>query len=187
MSSRRPVARPEDIRIKKKKLKSNELTPNQKRMFYTTPNPDLVHRLSPYLLPISPEEVMYREAGESALLDAVGTTVQFAALGTLIGCAGYGFSSITNKDQKFQIGGCIKSGLTTGISFGIENGMSTLISSSIANYRGRHSKLDPIIGGAVAGAVVKIPYGGKAMLQGAAQGASFATLLVGMQFFNEML
>lgn len=186
MSSRRPVARPEEIRIKKKKLKSNELTPNQKRMFYTTPNPDLVKRLSPYMLPITPEEVMYHEVGESALLDAISTTVSFTALGTFFGCAGYGFATYKEK-QNFQFSQFMKAGLTTGLSLGIENGLSTLISTSLANYRGKRNKLDSILSGAAAGAFVKIPFGKRAMLEGAARGAQFAALFVGMQYLQEIM
>ena len=152
------------------------------------PSMTTVQALAPYLTPITQEEVLYRDFGQSPVANSIKTfattTTGLFVLGT-IGSIGY--NTIFHKNESFSFKENLKAGATIGLKYGTELAITELIENSFASYRGAERKYDKIIAGAVAGAAVNIPGGYKKMGRGAAEGAALASLLVLTQTASEAL
>ena len=152
------------------------------------PSMTTVQALAPYLAPITQEEVLYRDFGQSPVANSIKTfattTSGFFVLGT-IGSIGY--NAIFHKEEPFSFKKNLKTGFNLGIKYGTEIAITELIENSFASYRGAERKYDKIIAGAVAGAAVNIPGGYKQMGKGAAEGAALASFLVLSQTASELL
>ena len=74
----------------------------------------------------------------------------------------------------FSVSAMCKSGLKSGLQFGLEAGISDFIAASLGQWRGEEKVYDRVIAGAVAGGVMSIPQGSKAVLVGATKGAAMS-------------
>lgn len=150
------------------------------------PNPRTVHALGPMLVPVTPNDVIYREVGENPFLRAIGTFSATATTFTVLGSAGNMALNVYRK-QPIAFKQSCKKGAMLGLKYGAEFAAVGLIEESLANYRGQTKVYDKVIAGAVVGGAFKIPQGPKQMAIGAAQGAGMAALLVSMQATSEFV
>lgn len=184
MSSQRST-RPINNPGKRKPIKfETEAKPNRFKMSMN-PDPVMVKHLARYLLPITPEEVMTREYGESAIIKAYQTTLCFGCLGFLIGSGSYAYEVLPKKDAIFSFKAMSKQGLKTGASLGFQVGVTDLIETSLSYRRGKTRFYDRIIAGTVAGAVCNIPSGKEAIKKGAINGALLSTAMTAINLMQE--
>ncbi|OHS93688.1 Mitochondrial import inner membrane translocase subunit Tim17 family protein [Tritrichomonas foetus] len=180
------VTRPLNNETRKPVKFHQEEEPNRFKMSMN-PDPNMVNLLARYLLPITQEEVLNREFGESPVLKAINTTLTTGALGFAIGAGKYAFETFPQKDAIFSAKDLTVSGLKMGAYFGIQAGITDLIETSMSTYRGRARAYDKVVAGAMAGAICGIPDGVKGMKSGAAQGATFAVGMVALQTLQEWM
>ena len=182
MSSQR-FTRPINNPGKRKPIKFEpETKPNRFKMSMN-PDPLMVKHLARYLLPITPEEVMTREYGESAIIKAYQTTLCFGCLGFLFGAGSYAYEVLPKKNAYFSFKAMSKQGLKSAASLGIQAGVTDLIETSLSYHRGKTKFYDRIIAGTIAGAVCGIPSGKEGIKKGAINGVILST---GMTAFNLM-
>lgn len=158
------------------------LTSKLQKMIRTSLEPDqtTVKSLASYLIPITPEEVLYRESGESPVYEAVR---DFATISTGMFVLGSGYAALKNlpvfnKGAPFSTKKTLKEGLQIGLELGAQAALTNLCESSLAIYRGQQRFYDPIIAGAAVGATLNCYKGFKEMGIGACKGAGLAIFLV---------
>lgn len=76
----------------------------------------------------------------------------------------------------------IYTSLNFGTKLATQVALSDAIGTSIALYRGERKIYDPIVSSAIAGGVVEIPNGYKAVYNGAVNGALWSTAMAGLQY-----
>ena len=151
------------------------------------PSLTTVQALAPYLTPVTPEEVLYREFGESPVANSFKTFLTTSTGFFVLGSAYTAGSDVLFKKVPFSFKRSVKEGAKIGLKFGTELAITELIENSLASHRGESKKYDKIIAGSVAGATVNIPGGWKAMGKGAAEGAALASFLVITQTASELI
>lgn len=163
----RPARRPVNRSARKPAKVKKEEPENSNSL---NPSPDVVRRVARCLLPITPEEVMFREAGEAPIFGAINSMAIMGSLGFVGGSVGY----FMTEKPPFSVSAMCKSGLKSGLQFGLEAGISDFIAASLGQWRGEEKVYDRVIAGAVAGGVMSIPHGSKAVLVGATKGAAMS-------------
>lgn len=186
MSSQR-VTRPINNPGKRKPIKFE--TEEKVNRFKRSMNPDplMVKHLARYLLPITPEEVMTREYGESAILKAYQTTLCFGCLGFIFGAGSYAFETLPNKNAIFSFKEMSKRGFKAGAPFGFQVGVTDFIETSLSYRRGRTKFYDRIIAGTLAGAICGIPNGKTGIKDGAINGAMMSTGMAALGLMHDWL
>ena len=147
----------------------------------------MVRHLARYLLPITPEEVMTREYGESAIIKAYQTTLCFGCLGFIIGAGSYAYDVLPKKNAIFSFKEMSKTGLKMGASFGIQVGITDFFEKSLSYRRGKTRFYDRIIAGTLAGAICGIPQGKTGIKKGAMNGALMSTGMTVISLVQELL
>ena len=150
-------------------------------------DPEFVRDLSRYLLPITVEEVLNRELGESPIIKAIGTTVATGGLGFMIGAGKYMFETLPQQDAIFSIKSLSYEGIKFGAYLGIQSGITDLIETSMSCARGKAMFYDKVVAGAMAGAIIGLPNGIDGVKKGAARGALLATGMALMQMTQDIL
>ncbi|EAY21397.1 Mitochondrial import inner membrane translocase subunit Tim17 family protein [Trichomonas vaginalis G3] len=151
-------------------------------MIHTALEPDAttVKGLASYLIPITAEEVLYRNAGENPVFQAAK---DFATISTGMFVLGTGYSALKNlpvfnHGKPFSVKSTLKEGIQIGVSLGAQAALTNLCETTLAIYRGQQKFYDPIIAGAAVGATLNCYKGFKQMGIGAAKGATLAVFLV---------
>lgn len=172
-SARRPI----NLKEARKPVKPQEDEKKDAKTSSMDPSPEIVSRVARFMLPVTPEEVLFREAGESPIIGAISSAAMMGTVGFVGGSIGY----FVMSEPPYAITSMGKAGLKSGIQLGLEAGISDLIANSLGQWRGRARFYDRIIAGAAAGAVLGIPHGKKAVASGAAKGAALAAGLALLQ------
>ncbi|KAH0790720.1 Mitochondrial import inner membrane translocase subunit Tim17 family protein [Histomonas meleagridis] len=170
--TRRPIPLKED----RKPIKFEEPEPNKMDI-----SPMTVNQVARFLLPITPEEVLYRDLGQSNLAKSLGSAASMGALGFAIGSGSYAASILFTDKSKFSFKECALTGLKTGAQLGIEAGITQYIESTLACNRGKAKFYDKIIAGTTAGAILGIPDGFRGIKSGAAKGALYSVGMLALQ------
>jgi hypothetical protein len=151
------------------------------------PSTEIVDAIARHLLPITPEEVLYRGAGESPLLSGVTTAAGFSLFSGLVGATSYGIFALFADEKAAPLGGALKTGFASGAKWGVELGIAHILELEIACARGRAHTMDKVIAGATAGAICGAPGGLRGMASGAAQGVLSSAMLALVQASVEYL
>ena len=170
-AARRPINLKE---ARKPVVQKEERVENVRSMH---PSPEIVSRVARFMLPVTPEEVLFREAGESPILGALSSAAMMGTVGFVGGSIGY----FVMNEPPYAVASMCRAGLKSSVQLGLEVGISDLIANSLGQWRGRAKVYDRVIAGACAGAVLGIPNGKKGMVSGATKGAALAAGLALLQ------
>lgn len=167
-----------------------------------TPSEFTVTQLSRLVRPISQEEVFLPRLDEYPIFHGIVDFGKYSALGFLIGSGKYVVHHYAKKAQHptnisttmpslnqisyppFSFRDLAKQGARTAFHFGVQFGLTTYFSTSIAAWRGKDRFYDQIIGASLAGALINIRDGPKEMAKGAIVGCVTTTGLTMLQSFQ---